>query len=146
MTETENYQLNQWDAADPVRRGDFNSDNAKLDAALKEHAGQLDALAAAVARCGNCKIYTTSYVGTGESGGNHPNSLTFPWKPALAIVGINSCFSLLLFPCDSTYNWLNNYYSIKWNGNTVTWYGNGALQLNEKGTTYYVVAFLPVDE
>ena len=34
MTKTENYQLNQWDAADPIRREDFNADNAKLDAAL----------------------------------------------------------------------------------------------------------------
>ena len=34
MTKTEHYQLNQWDAADPVRREDFNADNAKLDAGL----------------------------------------------------------------------------------------------------------------
>ena len=34
MTKTEHYQLNQWDAADPIRREDFNSDNAAIDAAL----------------------------------------------------------------------------------------------------------------
>ena len=34
MTKTEHYQLNQWDAADQVKRTDFNEDNAKLDAAL----------------------------------------------------------------------------------------------------------------
>ena len=28
------YQLNQWDAADPVIRTDFNEDNAKIEAAL----------------------------------------------------------------------------------------------------------------
>ncbi len=36
MTQTENYQLSQWDARDAVRREDFNSDNAKIDAALAE--------------------------------------------------------------------------------------------------------------
>ena len=34
MTKTEHYQLNQWDAADLIRREDFNADNAKLDAGL----------------------------------------------------------------------------------------------------------------
>ena len=34
MEKTVNYQLNQWDAADPIRREDFNADNAALDAAL----------------------------------------------------------------------------------------------------------------
>lgn len=34
MTKTEHYQLNQWDAADPIRREDFNADNATIDAAL----------------------------------------------------------------------------------------------------------------
>ena len=34
MTKTEHYQLNQWDAADSVRREDFNADNARIDAAL----------------------------------------------------------------------------------------------------------------
>ena len=39
MTKTEHYQLNQWDAADQVKRTDFNEDNAKIDAAL---AGKAD--------------------------------------------------------------------------------------------------------
>ena len=30
------YQLNQWDAADPVIRTDFNEDNAKIEAALAD--------------------------------------------------------------------------------------------------------------
>ncbi|MGM9607322.1 MAG: hypothetical protein ACI3XJ_07445 [Oscillospiraceae bacterium] len=34
MEKTANYHLNQWDAADPIRREDFNADNAKIDAAL----------------------------------------------------------------------------------------------------------------
>ena len=34
MNYTKNYQLNQWEASDRVLREDFNSDNAKIDAAL----------------------------------------------------------------------------------------------------------------
>ena len=34
MQHTTNYNLNQWDADDVVRREDFNADNAKIDAAL----------------------------------------------------------------------------------------------------------------
>ena len=34
MTQTPNFQLNQWSPEDYVRRTDFNTDNAKIDAAL----------------------------------------------------------------------------------------------------------------
>lgn len=34
MTKTTNYQLNQWEPTDPIRREDFNADNAAIDAAL----------------------------------------------------------------------------------------------------------------
>ena len=36
MNYTQNYQLNQWEATDRVLRTDFNSDNAKIDAAIAE--------------------------------------------------------------------------------------------------------------
>jgi hypothetical protein len=45
MTKTENFQLNQWDAGDPIRRGDFNRDNAILDAALEGLGAKLEELA-----------------------------------------------------------------------------------------------------
>lgn len=38
---TSGYQLSQWEAGDKVLRTDFNEDNAKLDAALRKHEGQL---------------------------------------------------------------------------------------------------------
>ena len=34
MTQTTNFQLNQWSENDYVRRTDFNADNAKIEAAL----------------------------------------------------------------------------------------------------------------
>ena len=35
MTQTPNFQLNQWSGDDYVRRTDFNADNLKIDAALQ---------------------------------------------------------------------------------------------------------------
>ena len=46
--QTEHYKLNQWAAEDRVMRTEFNADNAKIEAAL-------EAQAAAIANCGNCK-------------------------------------------------------------------------------------------
>ena len=36
MHETSNYKLSQWDKPDQILMEDFNADNAKIDAALKE--------------------------------------------------------------------------------------------------------------
>ena len=38
MNHTTNYQLNQWAKSDRVLMEDFNSDNEKIDAALKANA------------------------------------------------------------------------------------------------------------
>ena len=46
MKQTSHYQLNQYEASDCILHGDFNSDNAKIDAALKSNA---DAVAAETA-------------------------------------------------------------------------------------------------
>ena len=35
-TKTAHYQLNQWEPGDDFLRSDFNEDNAKIDAAIKE--------------------------------------------------------------------------------------------------------------
>ena len=35
MRETSNYKLTQWDKTDRIKMEDFNSDNSKIDAALK---------------------------------------------------------------------------------------------------------------
>ena len=43
MKETQTYKLNQWEKADRIVMADFNSDNAKLDAALAALSGRVDA-------------------------------------------------------------------------------------------------------
>ena len=45
--QTQYYGLSQWEAADKVERVDFNSDNAKIDAALKANADAIAETAAA---------------------------------------------------------------------------------------------------
>lgn len=135
MEHTENYQLSQWAKEDRIQMQDFNSDNQKIDTALAGHA-------AALTQCGNCQIYVTSYVGTGEDGASHPNTLSFPQKPALVVVGFDNSFKLHIFPCDASIYWNQSPCEVRWNGNTLTWYSaNPASQLNTKGKTYFVIAF-----
>lgn len=64
---TENYGLCQWEATDQVLRTDFNADNAKVDAALKEQAAQLNNFAL----MRNCHIMTLGYSGDGASTRSH---------------------------------------------------------------------------
>lgn len=144
--QTANYALNQWSRTDQVRMDDFNADNAKIDAALTAQAGALAAHTEALSKLGNCQLYTTTYVGTGESGANSPNTLTFPQKPVMAIIGHDIYFTLHIFPYDYDFNWDHHYYEFRWNGNTFTWYSsNPDYQLNVKDQTYYVLAFWPKD-
>ena len=146
MNHTTNYQLSQWVKSDQVLMEDFNADNAKLDAALTAQAGTLAAHTEALSKLGNCQLYTTTYVGTGESGANSPNTLTFPQKPALVVVGYDIYFLLHIFPHDFVINWNHHYYEFKWSGNTISWYSdNPEYQLNEEGKTYCVLAFWAKD-
>ncbi len=63
MQKTSNYQLNQWDAADPIDRKDFNSDNAAIDAALGELSTAVSNAAAA-----NCWVKLTEVTTTENTG------------------------------------------------------------------------------
>ena len=86
---TTNYQLNQWEPTDQVQRTDFNADNAKIDAALKTNAAAIAAetaaRTAAVALCGNCQIYVSSYVGNGVYGQDNARSITCPKPPVVVM-------------------------------------------------------------
>ena len=86
MTQTPNFQLNQWSGTDYVRRTDFNADNAKIDAALK-----------AVAE-GGAKIAVGTYTGTGDST-DTTVTVGFPVKALLVTTGnqIDGQNGLLIF-------------------------------------------------
>ena len=93
---------------------------------------------------GKARIQTGSYVGTGTYGPDNPCSLTFEFEPKFVFVfGKGATLSFNEFAMGHggyTYGSLD--------GNTATWYINGAgsglnkpqLQLNENGVTYGWVA------
>ena len=138
MTQTTNFQLNQWSENDYVRRTDFNADNAKVDAAL--------------AAAGNCRIVTGSYTGTGKYGSSQPNSLTFPDAPLFLAVGGASNFHFWAVQGDdaaSVTRGQNGPESIPmtWNGKTVSWYhsSNAERQLNVANRVYTYIALIAIE-
>ena len=96
MNKTANFQLTQWEKTDRIMMEDFNRDNAAIDAALKSSADGVAALQTALASCGNCKIVAKTYVGTGQNGQGHPNTLTFDSQPLLVIIGTYETRNLYL--------------------------------------------------
>lgn len=62
MNYTENYQLCRWEASDPIRREDFNADNARLDAAILAVKNQVETVAAANCLVKLAEVTTTETV------------------------------------------------------------------------------------
>ena len=167
MNKTTNYQLNQWDADDPVIRTDFNEDNAKIDAALSEkanvsavealQAGKADktalaALQTVVTGKGNCVVEYGTYVGTGVYGETDGTEtvLHLGYQPKLLFVKGNGT-GIFMWPSTVA---TNLYYSGGGCGLSVTWLEDGlqwrlsavyqksaSEQFNAKNSTYYYVAF-----
>ena len=157
MTKTTNYQLNQWAKSDRVMMDDFNADNATLDAALKANADAAAAASAAVALCGNCKIETSTYTGTGTCGSANPVTLTFPKKPTLVVVFGHNSLLLISDKCGSkgfglgfnSYGtiWRGEDLTVAWTGSTLKYYCDyDATQANVNGKVYQVIAFYAQDK
>ena len=149
MNQTTNYQLSQWESTDRILMEDFNSDNAKLDEALKSHDDALAALEEGLTGKGNCQIYYTTYTGNGQVGAATPNSLTFPAQPLLVVILQADGLGLRFVPgCTGvTYHRSDNYVNcaVTWSGTTLTWYctiDNAACQMNSLNTTYHVYTLL----
>ena len=137
MNHTTNYQLNQWAKSDRIRMDDFNADNAKIDAAIK-----------AVAE-GGVKLAVGSYVGTGQYGSAHKNTLSFEKEPKFVIIGGEyTIFALRPMANGATLDTtgLNQTYGTKlsWNGNSISWYSDSSerRQCNQSGVTYNYMALL----
>ena len=164
---TEHYDLCQWETTDQVQRTEFNADNAKIDAALDALAGQVaekadgDDLAAlsetvaghtsALAGCGNCQIYFTSYVGQGRHGEDYAQTLTFPGPPlaVLILASDNGCDVWMVRGASRVNPFAvgSEAMYVTWSGNSITWYaGTTASQMNSQNVTYRVIALIPVDE
>ena len=73
MQHTTNYNLNQWEDGDVVRREDFNADNAAIDAALKSVS---DAIAT------KAEIVFGTYTGDG----NASQTINLGRKPRIVLV------------------------------------------------------------
>ena len=151
MERTPNFQLPNWQKTDRIRMEDFNDMTARLDAALTEERTVRrqtdDTLTAAVAARGTCQIYAATYVGTGQFGPERPNRLTFPHKPVLVMIHFEPGYVFSLFqgnPKAMLLGYNSTYHNtVTWSGNSVTWSAGSAFgQMNEKDTTYYVVALM----
>ena len=149
MNQTQNYQLSQWESTDRILMSDFNSDNAKLDAALAELASQVSDKADqsaldTLSSTRNCRVYTTTYTGTGTGA----NTFTFPSKPLAVMVMGNGIWLCVLqgqtIGQSRNGRTSSDYVDVTWSGNSVTWTveNDTALQCNSKGTKYTLVALL----
>ena len=152
---TTNYDLNQWEGTDKVLRTEFNADNAKIDAALKANADAIAANMSAMEHKGNCQLWMTSYVGTGETGYNETNRITFPKQPYVVIIqGVGGERFLVLRGSIGYQAMAGKIYGgdIMWEGNTLSWSYTASNispelpQFNRVGATYLVLALLPADE
>ena len=140
---TPNYQLHQWEPEDKFLRTDFNADLSKIDTALGEGAAKAAALEAAVSKCGNCRIYETSYVG---KGGGYPKiSISLPWLPVMVIIMGEDGYTMITYPGQKKIhiNPSSSYtFATTWEGSKLSWNTdqNGAGRMNETGVTYRVLA------
>lgn len=145
-TFTQNYQLHQWDPQDPFLRTDFNQDLQRLDGALKGLADTAKQQDTELQKRGNCRICVTTYVGNGLCGDEHPNSLTFPWKPEMvSVFGPDGDLMEILYGasrCIMRTSYIGSIILCSWQGNTVEWYVyNPDEQLNTQGSLFTAVAF-----
>ena len=122
---------------------DFNSDNAKIDAALKGNADAVAALQTALAGAGNCGIAVTGYTGAGVYGAENANTLSFEHPPlAVFIFGGDVGFlsrgkEMRVLRGNSTASTTTTWSA---DGKSVSWYSDHpAYQMNEKWNKYTVV-------
>ena len=88
-TYTTNYGLHQWEASDDFLRTDFNTDFAKIDAALGEKADGEDLAEVENLAEGKCRVVTGSYTGSGTS----ERTITLGFRPKVVAVDNMGSFS-----------------------------------------------------
>ena len=130
---------------------EFNSDNEKIDTALKGNAEAVAALQTTLAGAGNCSIETQSYTGTGKNGKSNPTRITFSKKPKAVLICGYGYFLPLTDKCgaraQATYSSDRLYIEpdlvYSWSGNTLQFYSDRDFwaQGNVKDYVYQVIAF-----
>ena len=151
MKRTPNYDLPNWEKADPIKMDDFNDLTAKLDAALKAGADANTAadasIAAVLADVGsggqNCRAVTGSYTGTGTYGEANKLFVTNTDTSANQhmVVWLRG-----MAAGDNGYN--GRTVVLEWGERAVSWYstttgvnGPAYLHLNGSGVTYQYTVF-----
>lgn len=173
LNQTNNYQLSQWDEEDRILRVDFNCDNSKVDAALKNNADSIaslskqmadkaststvDALAGQLTQKGNCRIETFTYTGTGTYGSDNPTIIRFPKMPVLFVVlgdavialgaGGDSMACGVMQSSNATGSTSIVDVPMTWSGSQMQTFNqhNANEQLNKKDTVYRVTALYAED-
>ena len=146
--ETPNYRLSRWAGTDRILMEEFNSDNEKIDTALKANADAAAAAAAALENCGNCFITHGTYMGNNQLS----KTLTFSKPPVLVIIreltNSSSPYHMILIRGCSNANGCgsnsSSAVSVSWNGNSVTWQHSGdeRAEFNKTDHAYYYAALL----
>ena len=169
---TANYNLSQWERADRVRMEDFNSDNAKIDAAIKAvdtkantkasqsalnaEVSARTALAALVDKKGNCRMETQSYTGNGKCGASSPTVIAFPAIPDYFIIfgdrsvamgfGGEDYITSITYTSSQSYSFHCGQQLVTWNSSTMSFQtGYEESQLNKTNAIYHVVSFYKMD-
>lgn len=131
---TEHLGLTLWEANDPVLRTEFNANNQKLDTVL----GAMP------------RIAVGSYVGTGDTGPDHPNTLTFDFTPMMVVIAVDALNAIdpgtvmirgqngvpgFGYLPSSAYSMQIH---VDWKNNGLSWYNDNDPynQLNSSGYTY----------
>ena len=153
---TANYQLSQWVKSDRIQMDDFNSDNAKIDTALKALADKDTAIEAALASCGNCKIVYGTYTGNGKYGKDNPNQLTFDGNPLFVIIK-GSTGSSPTLGIQAMRGWNTAFANstnssavchLTWGEHSLSWYNSQSStdQFNASGSVYPYIALFATQE
>ena len=137
MEHTANFGLTQWEKTDRIQMEDFNANNAILEAALS--------------KCGNCRIETGTYIGTGTHSGANPTTLTFSEQPEIVFVASRERILFLLRGCEHGYSLSVtsvNYLSAEWTDTTVSWFHTNEplYQLNGKDQVHTYFALFRADK
>ena len=133
---TEHYQLPIWAPEDSFLREEFNESHQKIDAAL--------------AQCGNCRVISGSYRGTGTYGAQTPTALTFDRLPFLVFVSGQAMQFTAVWHSDHAVvaNQLSStsVLPITWGENSLSWYGyDGKSQFNVNNGLYHYIALIPTE-
>lgn len=136
---TEHYQLHQWEPTDDFLRTDFNTDFAKIDAAIKgvetaantALAGKADAGATQAALETKAEIIHGSYVGNGAEA----QQIQLGFKPRIVLIPIDDCDI-----CVGVEGFFNAQLVIKEDGFEISRISAYLFTPNEAGTTYFYFA------